>query len=491
MILEEKMTELFSNNPCPITAAAFLDLICQFFQAAEDSRGLHGAAQMTGLLKYCSSFVESHRDALNDLLFECDTCNMIPAYRCSIQHCVRLFDSILPKTQRENITYPPFTAIPANSELLEIRLEDFGHALGSEYAVNKTPHGWSNKLMIWARSLQLTMHDDPSLLKFREGSHNRNQHSEKQWRASATSVRLAAVQSISNFFQPILAAQGLPRITQDILHSSQFSFHLFMVLMCIYDSMIDDDEDVRYRGAATAMAIVNNSCSIRGDGRVSRFSNPSAKSRFLSFLMQHYGKTIELRSLAIARSLGLTALADWRFFNFVLARTSNTCIDRPQGLISEYEYFDEDLNNAVLFEEEGSNLYVDPYREAQTWVDLYSKLLPPSLQPGSGIFFAIYFEVCKPGLEKVLMQLQDQRWGCRFQQASSPRYFVIVHRIIHAGRMLDEMTRKTNTDLAQFEGFLARLAYMKEKASALKLHCLLKDELREFLYDSEGRLERL
>ena len=486
LILEENMGSLFFNNTCPITAAAFLDLICQFFRAAEDLRALDGAAGMTGLPESCFSYVERHRDAINDLSFECDTCNMVPTYRCSIQRCVRLFDSILPKTDQENITYPPFTAIPANPELLEIRLKDFGHALGSEYTVNATPHGWINKLVVWSRSIQLIMHDDPSLLQFKEGSQNCNYHSERQWQVSATSIRLATVQSISHFFQPILAAQGLRRITQDVLHSSRFSFHLFMVFMCLYDSMVDDDEDVRYEGAAIAMAIVKMSRNIKGDGRVFRVSPPSAKSRFLSFLMQHYEATIELRGLAIARSFGLTSLADWKFFNSVLARTIDTRINRPQGLISEFEYFDENVDNAVLFEEESSNLYVDPYREAQTWVDSYSKLLPPSSDVGSRILFSTDSEICNPGLEKVLMQLQDQNWGNRLQQASSPRYFMVIHRIIHAGRMLYEMTRRTNTDLAQFDGFLVRFANMKEMASALKLHCLLKDDLCKFLRDSEG-----
>lgn len=127
--------------------------------------------------------------------------------------------------------------------------------------------------------------------------------------------------------------------------------NLYLVL---YDSLLDNDEDVRNRGAATASKLLSSTASQNdnGDARIPLVV-PAARHKLLKWLKHHYHISSDMWMECLQRVLGVPALEK---------AIKGNRLPSPRRLLEDVRR--EDI---ALFVEEKQNLYIDEAQEAGVW----------------------------------------------------------------------------------------------------------------------------
>ncbi|EXA49967.1 hypothetical protein NW761_000836 [Fusarium oxysporum] len=200
-------------------------------------------------------------------------------------------------------------------------------------------------------------------------------------------TRLATVESLCSFFSIIEVGQPW---TQEE--------HLAAIL-ALYDSLNDDDDDIRDVGSAAVQSILGKA-----------LVPIEAANRLLLWLAQHYAGSPTFRQVVVRRIMG-----DSRY-----PTPKNNAVS-IQDQLQEAMKFDDSL-----FVIEKQNLFVDEVRETQRWIALYENLTwesnDPSLDPLTTWTSA--------GLEAMqnLARQEDGPLG----YASKPEVFAILSRVVRA-----------------------------------------------------------
>ena len=146
-------------------------------------------------------------------------------------------------------------------------------------------------------------------------------------------------------------------LTENQLAKSKAAPEMLKLYLVLYDSLLDDEEDVRDTGAAAAseLLISITAHSSTTDARIPLMV-PAARHEFLEFLKSHYHSSPHLWAEAVTRLVhGYSTLEP-------SSLTQNPRFPSPKALLTELKQDD-----TALFVEEKQNLYIDETQEASVW----------------------------------------------------------------------------------------------------------------------------
>ncbi|KAM0434453.1 hypothetical protein ACHAPT_003549 [Fusarium lateritium] len=213
-------------------------------------------------------------------------------------------------------------------------------------------------------------------------------------------TRLAAAESLCSFFISIEDEQDWAR-----------EEHL-PALLALYDSLNDDDDDVRDVGSAAVQSILGQA-----------LVPVEAANRLLSWLSQRFGRdSTTFRQVVIRRIMG-----DGRFPT-PESRAAASVGDQLQDAMK----FDDSL-----FVIEEQNLFVDEVRETQRWVSVFESLSWEAKDPT----LQALTEWSSTGLEEMrrLVGVEDGPLG----YGSKPEVFAILSRVVYASAALERRDADT------------------------------------------------
>jgi hypothetical protein len=203
--------------------------------------------------------------------------------------------------------------------------------------------------------------------------------------SQAFDTRFAAAESLRSFFNVIKDTC----VTEDCLTA----------LFALYDTLNDDDDEVRDVGSAAASSIL-------GDFLVPL----EASRRLLQWLCRTFGDTASFRAAVASRMTG----------------ASNALSSEQDWVPAETQ-----LNKAVQFDDslfviEEKNLYVDEIRESRRWAGVFT-----SLEWSSDTDTVTRLEdwLWRQGGTARLLQLLDEDDG-PLGWASDPKVFAVCSRMI-------------------------------------------------------------
>lgn len=178
-------------------------------------------------------------------------------------------------------------------------------------------------------------------------------------------TRLAAADSVAGFIAT-LRKDGF---------DSWDNPELLGVYLSIYDTLLDDDEDVRDKGAVTTSTLLS-AASGKSQGSGFLLMPLAAGARLLDYLVKNYHTSLVLFCNGICRLTGASSCS-----NLALIIPSSLSPDHPIGASIRLRPARDMLHEAMhqsttLFNEEKQNLYLDPAKESKTWASALVVLLP-------------------------------------------------------------------------------------------------------------------
>lgn len=207
------------------------------------------------------------------------------------------------------------------------------------------------------------------------------------------------------------------------------------VYLALYDSLVDDDEDVRDQGARVASTILSVITSTVPDHGITNLSlsPPAAKKRLLQLLCEGYRTSMLFCVESVRRLTGMNSALD-----SASAKTQDDELHSKQGKSVLYLRPVADLSleartaSTVVFVEEKQNLYIDEVSEAESWAELLSQL-DPDVWPSS---LASDLETWTlEGLAHILEILQNGVDGA-LSPTSKPEAFTLFTRVLLAANVL-------------------------------------------------------
>ena len=210
---------------------------------------------------------------------------------------------------------------------------------------------------------------------------------------------------------------------------------LFEVYLALYDSLIDDDEDVRDQGAkvvSTILSVTMSSADNKSTTNLS-LSPPAARKGWLQFLCEGYRSSMLLCMESVRRLTGLK-LGPLRSFIKIQENESLTTKGKPVLHLRPVVdlALEARTTSTVVFVEERQNLYIDTVSEAEAWAELLFRL-EPEAWPSS---VASELEVwTMEGLAHILETLQESIDGA-LSPTSKPEIFTLFTRVFLAAKVL-------------------------------------------------------
>ncbi|KAI8671322.1 hypothetical protein NCS57_00607000 [Fusarium keratoplasticum] len=200
-------------------------------------------------------------------------------------------------------------------------------------------------------------------------------------------TRLAAAESLCSFFVGIEDEQDWAR-----------EEHL-PALLALYDSLNDDDDDVREVGSAAVKSILGQA-----------LVPIEAANRLLSWLSQRFGHDSTFRQVVVRRIMG-----DARF------PTPETHTASVSDQLQNAMKFDDSL-----FVIEEQNLFVDEVRETQRWVSIYESLSWEAKDPALEALTVW----SNAGIDEMRRLVGEEDGPLGY--GSKPEVFAILSRVVYA-----------------------------------------------------------
>lgn len=206
-------------------------------------------------------------------------------------------------------------------------------------------------------------------------------------------------------------------------------------LLALYDSLNDDDDDVRDVGSAAVKSILGQA-----------LVPIEAANRLLSWLSQRFGHDSTFRQVVVRRIMG-----DTRF-------------PSPESHTASVS---DELQNAMKFDDslfviEEQNLFVDEVREAQRWVSIYDSLSWEAKDPA----LEVLAEWSGDGIDELRRLVGEEDGPLGY--GSKPEVFAILSRVVYAsislakerrhphGRLLESLD-KFNSERREGQGHMSGL----------------------------------
>ena len=207
------------------------------------------------------------------------------------------------------------------------------------------------------------------------------------------------------------------------------------VYLALYDSLVDDDEDVRDQGAKLASTIISKNMATDGvnDTATLSLSPPAARKRLLRFLYDSYATSKKLSVESVRRLTGMDSAPD-----FISADVQGDKIESKQGksVLRLRPVADLSLEarttSTVVFVEERQNLYIDTVSEAVNWAELLLRLDPDTWPSRLASDLEIW---SVEGLEHITEILQEGVDGAP-NLTSKPEVFTLFTRVLQAAKVV-------------------------------------------------------
>ena len=351
----------------------------------------------------------------------------------------------------QQIAWPPENP-QQYDEILQLR----GHKVGIEIAQNLSQHRKLKSRLAWTRSLVLASSE-----------------------TSDVSTRLAATSSIGCFFEAVLAHENLRHGNAEMLH----------VYLALYDTLVDDDEDVRGE-AARVTSLLLSAWHAKDGTNAKRFalSPPAAKIALTLYLVREYRESSELWTGALLRMtglvsrLGVSARVPGQMSYELPAhrQPSNYRLKLLNDNSVSQLYEEATRPQNVVFEEEKQNLYIDPVQEANVWTDLLCQL-NPKLWPEADL--ALHWDMwTRSGLvffSEISNSIEDGVLGI----SSKADVFTLIYRLVSVTKVIiNYQARGIWTGSNGELGLIALLRNFLAVGKKAQLHELLLDKMKEICY---------
>ena len=208
----------------------------------------------------------------------------------------------------------------------------------------------------------------------------------------------------------------------------------------LYDTLNDDDTEIREKGASiVSWILLKPEPSGTAGSATSSLSPLAAKSRLTDFLIAHYNNSTALCYEAIGRLAGIRVELGRSVLSRGMANTTSAGAGhskmgmRPMLLpsigVSLGEARREDT---ALFSEEKQNLYIDDVQEACGWAIVITKLSSSSIESDSAHELEVWV---MQGLA-VLTEMAQAEVDGPLGWTTKPDVFTMGARIIYAARVL-------------------------------------------------------
>ena len=245
--------------------------------------------------------------------------------------------------------------------------------------------------------------------------------------------------------------------------------------MALYDTLVDDDDDVRDQGAATVSSLLSAVASDASSeqSRSLSLSSPAAKSRMLCYLCEGYCTSPKMGNIAIGRLTGLRFYPGKRVVIHT-ARVVHQIELRPVAEICA----DARRPQKAVFVEEKQNLYIDTVEEAEAWAEVLVGLLDDAWDTEATAALENWTleglmhlcDLCKEG--------KDDALGL----TSIPEVFTLFMRVILSAKVLIKHSSKTIANASSTEDRCRKLiAELLEIGKRSSLHELLIERCENIL----------
>ncbi|KZF21661.1 hypothetical protein L228DRAFT_283801 [Xylona heveae TC161] len=250
------------------------------------------------------------------------------------------------------------------------------------------------------------------------------------------STRYAGVSSIEGF------KPGFRNFDQ----SPRTSPLLLALYIALYDTLNDDDEEIREKGAEVVAWILNSSSSTSAKPKSTQLQ-PQAQSLIIppaaSSLLMDFLST-PLSSYAISPLLlaeGMSRVAGQRYFTArsQLSHSSPNIMDPKLNLVrAESSLADALKEDDSLFVEEKQNLYIDEVREAEAWAELLMRLDPTSSSASNSSpeNFAYFAKWIVDGLSALTETSKQRGMDGPLGWTAKPDVFTVGMRVICGAKVI-------------------------------------------------------
>jgi len=257
--------------------------------------------------------------------------------------------------------------------------------------------------------------------------------------------------------------------------------NLLGVYLALYDTLLDDDEDVRDQGATTVSSLLSALESVPSSDRASTLSlsPPTAKHRLLSYMEEGYRKSNSMCMRAAERLVGLQLLPGTHSKEGINMDASREATLRPVAEIS----LEVQRPQVAVFVKEKQNLYIDTVREAGVWAETLIKLDSDAFVVEVADALEIWTTDGLSHILDTLKQIEDAAFG----STSIPEVFTLFMRIILSAKVILSRPIPASAQGNKREHPCGRLLQALLKSGREKnLHSLLFDHIKQILEQTQG-----
>ena len=465
---------------CPITAASFLDMVADLFDAVKQRvKNAPMRKELTrprsissergeNLIRRCAPFIDGVLEVNN-------TTPVVADQALLVRSSKRLRDLLdFPRQDFIDTNYLAklkllLPTLPNHPQSLEEDLCQQGDILGAHFAQRPEDSPVPAMMAMWTRSLMLASTDSLSEVEGRNfWGLTRHQKPPQD-----SETRLSAVSSIKRFMKSFSVAGGRLQDTPQFLQ--------IWLILC--DLLVDDDEDVRMQAAELTCTMLHKSAQQKGSVKQPwMVSPPATKGRLLDYLAQSYSRSHRFWAESVARMTGrlskvglqsrVGAPDRWEDILFAGYKEAIRFFRPLDGFRKSRSW------SQPVFEEENHNLYLDPVREADLWKEAASRLILPECNEGHSIdqtrliwIFALAALLEALAQIRELIEVDGEiRKDSPLGYTSAPEAFSAIFAIICLQKLCSQC--------------------MRDVSNPQKIHGRLERILLEQLLHSYGRDER-
>ena len=254
--------------------------------------------------------------------------------------------------------------------------------------------------------------------------------------------------------------------------------------MVLYDTLLDDDEDIRAQGSR----IVSSILSAHTDTGVS-LSAAAAKNRLLDFLAHRYRGSKALFIEATRKLTGLSSI-----FSAASHKYTSDHDDEFQNIPLQLRPVAElslqaQTTQIAVFVEEKQNLYTDEVLEADGWANLLVRMDPKAWEPT----VVSTLQSWTVGGLQYLRDFCEKVYDLEtLSPLSIPEMYTLFMRIILSAKVLmNKATQVSSKKNATQQECRVLLEKALELGTQKRLHGLLLDRIQYILDDETHPTEQL
>lgn len=310
-------------------------------------------------------------------------------------------------------------------------------ASGSVMAILTLPHNgqlsffmFEQRLRAWGKAVADALHD-----------------------SNTFDIRMAAAMAIRSFAAAVRSTAG-----------NDAAYLPF--LLALYNTLIDDDDEIRDVGAAATALITSSDPHVLSPQPLVAVD---AADALLSWLRERFGHTNEFRAYVACRLVGDPIVT------LDIGVQDLTAWASPKQQFAEALAVDESL-----FAVEEQNLFIDEVRETQRWAGVFTALPRDYDQTegdegvaGKVLIMDSSLDALKGWVEKALevLAVQVGQDDGPLGWASMADAFALCHRVLVCGQVMAELLGEEGTVIA------SSLARVKDIGQKSRLHGLLLSSL--------------